>query len=884
MNNDYAWTIWIGLPLAVVVGFQLVLFLSVWVQLLRVPIRRTHLRGAAVEGAEEPLLSADQQALLDELAALGFALQWRGRQDVEDGRGHAAVLLKHRDVPAWAAITFQASALLTYPISFYSFDAQGRMLLTQNRLGWLVLERRPEVLLEDPCAASLAEHWEAHQRRLDTAVAVDDEQAVARIVAQSDGSFDRVQQAGLLTAADGAWHFKLLPAGRAALAWWRARRKLAVPYRSAVTSDDHLPAFMASCYLEMEAQQASRPPRHNVKASVLVLSLVLSLALWSAAFTWQQAAALVAILFIHECGHALAMRVFGWKDMSMFFVPFVGAMVTGRPRDVAAWKQMVVLLAGPVPGLVAGVAGLVWLGRSGGAEMAAAAGWVDWRNVAVMAVAVNLFNLLPITPLDGGQLIDMALFSRWPRLRLVFAAASAAAMAALAYWLQSPTAWAIAAFLFISLTAQWRAAQLQAAWREGLPLEDQLKHLFDTARRLFRKQGAARLIGLVKAAVTRRMIRVPRLWESAATLAVLLGVWVPTGIVVSQMWPAYHSHAAADARSADQRAFDEAWERVEYGDDDQDDEADGTPGQAGPVHGGRLLELRAQALRADDPRLVDMNIRRVLLLPQPERRKQIEAILKAGRDGKSWTRKAMLNHELDSLARIARTLPARERLPMLREVVAWADSAAPQMFASTVDARLRMAEALDESGDTPAAQAMLAELRRKALGADDCRCELREVLRAQTWFHLSHQRADLALALLREPAVWPDAQTRKGGLAMDYAWALLLSGQTQAARTAMDGAARSSPYQPKLYEWLMGLRAHDGEVLSPVDLALVLERAGRAPEAVALLGRSRSYWQCLALREDADYFERDHPWQRERGRLLQDVARRLCPARPAPQS
>src|SRR5262249_11968035 len=65
-------------------------------------------------------------------------------------------------------------------------------------------------------------------------------------------------------------------------------------------------------------------------------------------------AALVAVLFIHELGHFAGMKLFRYRDVKMFFIPFFGAAVSGRKGRVAGWKEAVVLLLGPLPALLAG--------------------------------------------------------------------------------------------------------------------------------------------------------------------------------------------------------------------------------------------------------------------------------------------------------------------------------------------------------------------------------------------------------------------------------------------------------------------------------------------------------------------------------------------------
>ncbi len=115
-----------------------------------------------------------------------------------------------------------------------------------------------------------------------------------------------------------------------------------------------------------------------------------------------------AVLLLHELGHALAMKVFGYRDLRVFFLPFVGAFTTGRGDGVAAWKRGVILLAGPIPGLVLAWA-LPWLVS----DALKAQPW--FASLIGLLLVLNGFNLLPFSPLDGGNLVSLLLFPKSPR-------------------------------------------------------------------------------------------------------------------------------------------------------------------------------------------------------------------------------------------------------------------------------------------------------------------------------------------------------------------------------------------------------------------------------------------------------------------------------------
>lgn len=113
-------------------------------------------------------------------------------------------------------------------------------------------------------------------------------------------------------------------------------------------------------------------------------------------------ALLVLVILIHESGHYIAMRAYGYKNVQMLFVPMLGAYVSGQPMQVDPAKRIIVLFAGPLPGLVIGVMC---------AMIYSFQGPYIFYLLALMFIILNLFNLIPISPMDGGQILT-TLFTR----------------------------------------------------------------------------------------------------------------------------------------------------------------------------------------------------------------------------------------------------------------------------------------------------------------------------------------------------------------------------------------------------------------------------------------------------------------------------------------
>jgi Zn-dependent protease len=138
------------------------------------------------------------------------------------------------------------------------------------------------------------------------------------------------------------------------------------------------------------------------KAFATFGSLLLSLGLYAAAFGLPFAAGFIALLFIHELGHAAVMRQQGIKTTPILFVPFMGALIGMKemPKNVYAEAKMA--LGGPILGSV-GALGCIALWQVTGTPIFIA--------LAMAGFWLNLFNLIPVSPLDGGR--AMAAISPW---------------------------------------------------------------------------------------------------------------------------------------------------------------------------------------------------------------------------------------------------------------------------------------------------------------------------------------------------------------------------------------------------------------------------------------------------------------------------------------
>lgn len=120
--------------------------------------------------------------------------------------------------------------------------------------------------------------------------------------------------------------------------------------------------------------------------------------IWSYAvfYGWRYAAGIVLMIAIHEFGHYITAKAVGMPVSAPVFIPFVGALITMKVPPKDAWQEAIVALGGPFFGLVAGLCALYWgiVNHSGLVQA-----------IAYFSFFITLFNMIPVSPLDGGRIV-----------------------------------------------------------------------------------------------------------------------------------------------------------------------------------------------------------------------------------------------------------------------------------------------------------------------------------------------------------------------------------------------------------------------------------------------------------------------------------------------
>ncbi|MDQ3724319.1 MAG: site-2 protease family protein [Actinomycetota bacterium] len=132
----------------------------------------------------------------------------------------------------------------------------------------------------------------------------------------------------------------------------------------------------------------------KIKAVTTLGTMFVSIAAYAWAFGWPFAVGFVLLLFVHEMGHVIQLRREGVEASAPIFIPFLGAMIAAKSLGKDAVAEARVGLAGPILGTLGTLLPLaVWLAT--GSDL--------WRALAYVGFFLNLINLLPVLPLDGGR-------------------------------------------------------------------------------------------------------------------------------------------------------------------------------------------------------------------------------------------------------------------------------------------------------------------------------------------------------------------------------------------------------------------------------------------------------------------------------------------------
>ncbi len=147
-----------------------------------------------------------------------------------------------------------------------------------------------------------------------------------------------------------------------------------------------------------------------LKGSKFILA-VGAYASYSYMFGWKFAIAIMIMLFVHESGHVCAMRKRGIPTKGFYFIPFIGGAAIPDRAFSSRGEEFYVAIMGPIWGFLLSFFVMILYYLTLDPLFAVISSWM---------ALVNLFNLLPINPLDGGRMLKSILFSVNSKLGIIF--------------------------------------------------------------------------------------------------------------------------------------------------------------------------------------------------------------------------------------------------------------------------------------------------------------------------------------------------------------------------------------------------------------------------------------------------------------------------------
>ncbi|MBI3731672.1 MAG: site-2 protease family protein [Burkholderiales bacterium] len=277
-----------------------------------------------------------------------------------------------------------------------------------------------------------------------------------------------------------------------------------------------------------------------------VLSALAFLALGT--WWWGITGALVigGVIALHEGGHWLAMKLAGFRDVQVFFVPGMGGITSGEKHEASPFTHMLVYLAGPMPGLLLSLASITLIVKDPAILNAA---WGPYLTMAALAsLLVNGFNLLPVLPLDGGRVIELLVMARLPWLRFLFSMCSGMAMLAYGLYTNDKIVLGIGIFALIGAQFQYKLAKAASLLsKQNIQAPDSNRNFAQAAGDLFdflghasfSKWSYANKLAVGQTLLPRYLGRQPGWKESSAGLGIYIAcIILPVAALFSLIYSA----------------------------------------------------------------------------------------------------------------------------------------------------------------------------------------------------------------------------------------------------------------------------------------------------------------------------------------------------------
>ncbi len=340
------------------------------------------------------------------------------------------VLLYHKAFKTYGKVGIRrpVEPINLFDIEFYTVFQDKSVLLTMNGKQYGVVGQIPNYIIQDSYAALISVHWQTHQDKLTqlnqskVPCGLAPEVFAKALRVHIKNYINSLVKLGTIRQIKGAELFQVnwLPAFKIVHQLQQGVKKVKPIIQQRRQQAKTNPDIQVEIPIELEVEGFLRMEHQKegllnkkFRTALFLVSLVLFIASYTQILKGQGLLILLGVVLLHEGGHLLAMKLSGYQDTSMLFIPFLGAVATARQKDDATLTQRFwVSLAGPLPGLILGV-GLAFATRG-------SHNYTWLTELAWTLIGLNLFNLLPVYPLDGGHIANLLLFSGFPYTDVFF--------------------------------------------------------------------------------------------------------------------------------------------------------------------------------------------------------------------------------------------------------------------------------------------------------------------------------------------------------------------------------------------------------------------------------------------------------------------------------
>jgi Zn-dependent protease len=310
-------------------------------------------------------------------------------------------------------LRYPVAAKDPFSITFYTWFTDGHLLLTVDRLAHAIFDRIPNTTLGDNRIHNLERQWDYHRQQY----AGIGNRLVSNfdIVGFCDRYFehfdlyvDRLIATKTFIPTDDDTQYRRRLSGTLAFTHQLISRR---PKSQPLAQPIEIPSEIAIDNSRMLEQSQTSTSNRRTKFWWFGLSVIAFYFATIPYMGWEFGVQLLLIILLHELGHLLAMQLFGYRNTSMLFIPFFGGVAMGKNEGATLAQKFWVLMLGPLPGILLEMAMLfISYGNSN----------LDWWNgFGLWMVGINLLNLLPIYPLDGGKIVGL-LLQPYPYIGVVF--------------------------------------------------------------------------------------------------------------------------------------------------------------------------------------------------------------------------------------------------------------------------------------------------------------------------------------------------------------------------------------------------------------------------------------------------------------------------------